>query len=216
MLLLALPAFPRATAAEAVGSGNRSSGDSGTVQLFGIAATGHKFAYVFDRSGSMGGDGRRALAAAKKELLASLDGLERTQQFQLIFYNEQPTHFNPAGQAGRLGFATEENKERARRFIEQRTAGGGTDHERALRLAIDLRPDVIFLLTDADEPRLSSKQLADIRRRAAGIIIHTIEIGAGPDPGGDGFLRRLARENGGQHVYVDVSRTESVEKDPNR
>jgi hypothetical protein len=195
----------RASQSGAVGSGSRSPGDSGTVQLFGIAATGHKFVYVFDRSGSMGGDGRRALAVAKKELLSSLDGLESTQQFQLIFYNESPLHFNPAGQAGRLGFATDENKQRARRFIEQRTAGGGTDHEKAIRLAINLRPDVIFLLTDADEPRLSSKQLEDIRRWAAGIIIHVVEIGPGPDPGGDSFLRRLARENGGRHVYVDAS-----------
>jgi hypothetical protein len=100
ILLLAVPVFPRAIAAEdrpaekktpgrasrggAVGSGNRSPGDSGTVQLFGIAATGHKFVYVVDRSGSMGGDGRRALAAAKKELLASLDGLENTQQLPLV------------------------------------------------------------------------------------------------------------------------------------
>jgi hypothetical protein len=178
----------------------------GTVRLFGLEGKGYKFVYVFDRSGSMGGDGRSCLAAAKAELAASLEGLEKTQQFQIIFYNENPLLFNPAGYSGRLAFATEANKQRALRFMETIAAEDGTDHEKALRAALGLRPDVVFFLTDADEPKLTDQQLADIRRWAAGTIIHTVEFGQGPDSGGDNFLRRLARENGGKHVYVDVTR----------
>ena len=60
-------------------------------QVFGLAAQGNRFAYVFDRSGSMGGPGKNLLHAAKAELLRSLDLLGDLQQFQIIFYNESPT-----------------------------------------------------------------------------------------------------------------------------
>jgi hypothetical protein len=76
-------------------------------------------------------------------------------------------------------------------------------------LAIRLQPDVIFFLTDADEPRLSPRQLADIHRRAAGIVINAIEFGFGPETTADNFIKRLARKNGGQYSYVDISRIQS-------
>lgn len=187
------------------GGFGRQPGPAGTASLFGIRSAGHKFVYVFDRSGSMGGVGKTALAFAKTHLIASIQGLEKTQQFQIIFYNERPTIFNPAGQPGRLSFATEENKARAIGFIQSITAEGGTQHDAALLLAIQLRPDVIFFLTDADEPRLSDGKLEQIHQRANGIVIHAIEFGRGPHPGGENFLSRIARQNGGQYVYIDIT-----------
>jgi hypothetical protein len=41
--------------------------------------------------------------------------------------------------------------------------------------------------------------------------INTIEFGAGPNPGGRNFLVRLAEENRGQYVYVDVTRLPSAD-----
>jgi len=152
----------------------------------------------------MGGSGRNALRLVKTELLASLDRLDSVHQFQIIFYNERPLIFNPTGVPGRLAFATEQNKQRARRFIESIVADGGTEHEQALRLAIKMRPDVIFFLSDGDEPRLTRQQLDTIRRLAAGITICTIEFGSGPKPAGKSFLQLLAEENGGQYAYVDI------------
>lgn len=181
-------------------------GGKARVQLFGITGEGHKFVYVFDRSDSMNWFERRPLRAAKAELLASLDGLGETHQFQIIFYNHEPLVFNPAGQPFRLAFGTEENKARARRFVESVTASGGTRHMEAVLLALNLQPDVIFLLTDADDPQLSDAQVAAIVRRAGGTTIHTIEFGYGPQKRPDNFLVRLARLTGGQHVYVDISR----------
>ncbi|MBN2022001.1 MAG: hypothetical protein JW809_04340 [Pirellulales bacterium] len=188
--------------------GRRGSGKPGgaRVSVFGAVGEGHKFVYVFDRSGSMGGVGRTALEAAKAELLSSLDSLESTHQFQIVFYNERPWAFNPSGQAGRLAFGTDRNKELARRFTAGVTADGATRHEEALLLAIRMRPDVIFFLTDADEPRLSPRQLDKIVRQAGGIQINTIEFSFGPRQDPDNFLVRLARACGGQHAYVDVSR----------
>jgi len=174
--------------------------------LFGIVGEGYKFVYCFDRSGSMGGSGRNALRAVKAELLASLDRLDTVHQFQIIFYNERPVIFNPSGMPGRLAFANQQNKDRARRFVDSIVSDGGTEHEDALRLAIRMRPDVIFFLTDGDDPKLTRDQLNTIQRLAAGIIIHAIEFGPGKKPEGKSFLEVLAGENGGQYAYVDLSR----------
>ena len=181
-------------------------GGKGRTVLFGLVGEGYKFVYVIDRSGSMGGDGRQALRKAKAELIRSIKQLDKVHQFQLVFYNERPVVFNPTGSSGRLAFATDENKERAIRFLDTIAADGGTAHEDALRVAIRLRPDVIFFLTDADDPKLTSAQLAKIRRLAAGIRINAVEFGPGPKPAGRSFLADLAGQNGGKYVYVDVSK----------
>jgi hypothetical protein len=195
-----------------VGVGEGPGGGKARTTVFGVPGEGYKFVYVFDRSGSMGGSGRNALVAAKAELLASLVNLQPTHQFQIIFYNENPTVFNPSGRPGHLAFATEQNKERARRFLGTIVADDGTDHMKALERAIAMRPDVIFLLTDADEPKLGPGDLAKIQRMAGGISINTIEFGYGPASGEDNFLVQLARQNGGRHGYVDISQIFPGEK----
>ncbi len=180
-------------------------GGKARTSLFGVVGEGYKFVYVFDRSGSMGGSGRNSLRAVKAEMLQSLKNLDTVHQFQIIFYNQRPAIFNPTGTPGRLAFATEQNKERAIRFIESIAAEGGTAHEEALKLAIRLQPDVIFFLTDADDPKLTPAQLAKIRHMAAGIVVNAIEFGPGPKPAQASFLAELARQNGGGYAYVDVS-----------
>jgi hypothetical protein len=93
-----------------------------------------------------------------------------------------------------------------KKFVRGITARGGTEHENALLLAVRLRPDVIFFLTDAEEPRMSPAQLAKIHRLAAGITINTIEFGFGPQANSNSWIARLAKQNGGQHVYGDITK----------
>jgi hypothetical protein len=195
-----------ALSAEPKGKIDFSPGEKNKVSLFGIEGEGSKFVFVLDRSGSMGGPSGKALAAAKAELIASLEGIDSVQQFQLIFYNEHPRVFNPTGQPGRLAFGTDQNKRQARRFIESITSEGGTAHDEALVKAIRLGPDVVFLLTDADEPKLTDRDLERIDRLGPGITIHTIEFGTGPQREANNFLVRLAKQSGGRHTYVDVSK----------
>ncbi len=177
-------------------------GGKAAVNVFGTQGVGNKFVYVFDRSLSMGDSGRSPLEAAKGEMIRSLDSLGDMHQFQIIFYNEKPFPWND----GKLAFGTEQNKERARRFIGSITAFGRTEHEDALKLAIKMHPDVIFFLTDANEPQLSGRQLYEIGRRAAGIQINAIEFGIGPKQSGNNFLVKLARQNGGQYKYHDITK----------
>ena len=174
--------------------------------MFGVVGEGYKFVYVFDRSGSMGGDGRSALRLVKAQLIESLKPLDTVHQFQIIYYNHRPVLFNPSGTANRLAFANDENKERVGRLLETIKAEGGTDHESAIRLAIRLEPDVIFLLTDGDDPKLTLGQLKRLERLAAGILINTIELGPGPRREKSSWLSELARRTGGGYAYVDVSK----------
>lgn len=182
----------------------RHSEGKAQTSMFGLVAEGYKFVYLLDRSGSMGGSGRIALKAVKAELEQSLETLDSIHQFQIIFYNERPVVFNPSGTPGKLAFATDANKERAIRFINSITPDGGTRHDDALKKALQLRPDVIFFLTDGDEPQLSQAQIDEISRRAAGITIHTIEFGMGPKPEEKSFLAKLAESARGQYTYIDL------------
>lgn len=174
--------------------------------LFGVESQGNNFAYVFDRSGSMGEPDSKPLRAAKAELLRSLEALGDLQQFQIIFYNERPVLMQLAAQPGRLVLATKENKALAADHLAHISAGGGTGHEEALSAALRFHPDVLYFLTDADEPPLTGDQLARLRRLNDGLTkIHTIEFGRGPKESADrNFIEQLAKENGGEYRYVDV------------
>ena len=177
----------------------------GRTKVYGLNGEGFKFVYVFDRSGSMGGSGNKALNAAKRELLRSLADLGDTHQFQIIFYNEEPSIMKLSGLAN-LMFATPQNKREAERFVGSISADGATQHEPAMMMGLKLSPDVIFFLTDADQPELSPGQLERIKRLNGGrAVINTIEFGLGPKIRKYNFLDRVAEENNGSSVYVDIS-----------
>jgi len=181
----------------------RQSSQSGETQVFGLSGKGSRFVYVFDRSLSMQG---QPLAAAKRELLTSLSHLERVHQFQIVFYNESPKlmRLSP-DQPAQMIFADEDGLKGAASFVNNMSAAGGTNHIDALKLALRLGPDVIFFLTDADDPVISPKELEQIQRANGGSIIHVIEFKPGPDQHKGDFLRNLAEQNRGQFKYVDTA-----------
>lgn len=170
--------------------------------VYGIVGEGQSFVYVFDRSASMEGG---PLQSAKTQLIKSLQSLGETHRFNVIFYNQEPTPMRIAGLAGGLTFATQQNKELAARFISAIPADGATQHERPLMMALSLDPDVIFFLTDADQPGLSEAQLQNIKRRNQRAVINTIEFGLGPKVGGENFLSRIATDSGGKYLYIDIT-----------
>jgi len=186
-----------------------SPGEKAHVSLFGVKAEGSKFVYVLDRSGSTEG---KLLAAAKAEILASIGRIDDVHQFQLVVYNERPKAFNPAGPNSQLAFGTDANRAEVKKFLSTFAADGGTDHMAALSLAIRMRPDVIFLLTDGDKPIVTSQELARIDRIGPGIIIHTIQFGQGPNRDANGWMGKLARQSGGEYRYVDTTKLEAESK----
>lgn len=173
-------------------------------KLFGIEAEGAKFVYVFDRSASMSIARGKPLAAAKKELIASLTPLERVHQFYLIFYNQEVRAFQPGGDSGKLIFATDANKQAAERYINGIQPEGATDHYAALSIALKMRPDVIFLLTDGDaKDDLTEAELAQLaKQNGAATKIHVIQFTADLPTGAN--LRTLAKDNGGEFKSVSL------------
>jgi len=190
------------------GGGTYGTGGSAT-DIFGVAGRGSKIIYVFDRSASMGDYGGRPLAMVKQQLVRSLSHLSETTRFQMIFYNERPTVFNPdAPNQPRMMYGDQQSKRLAENFIDSISAAGGTQHWDALRMAINMRPDAIFFLTDGTAEPLTAAQLQKIQLECdeAGISINVIEFGSGAQRSKPSFLRRLATNNGGQYGYVDVTR----------
>ena len=149
----------------------------------------------------------RPLAAAKKQLLESLQSLESVHQFHIIFFNTKTQSFDITGGGHRIAFASDRNKKLAGNFVGGITADGGTDRMYALREALNFAPDVIFFLTDADDA-MSPSEMAELARanRRVQASICVIEFGKNPAPTPNNFLARLAHDNGGQYGYVDTTK----------
>ena len=147
------------------------------------------------------------LAAAKQQLIASLDALSSVHQFQVIFFNHQVQAWDLTGGQRRIPFASDANKALAIEFIQHVTADGATERMAPLLRAISLNPDAIFFLTDADD-RMSPLEQADVIQRALrdGTEITCIEFGDGPRRQSQNFLTAIAAETGGDYVYVDVTK----------
>lgn len=171
--------------------------------IFGLEAKGNRFVYVFDRSASMAEPDGRPLAAAKLELIRSIDELGDVQQLYVIFYNDRLHVFSPAGSRGRLVFATEENRRAARRFVEGVRADGGTRHAEALAAAFRLAPDVVFLLTDADaKDDLTDGELERLSRLGSGSRCMVVQFG--DESGRSPRLAELAARCGGAYRILNL------------
>ncbi len=146
------------------------------------------------------------LRRAKEELLASLSDLTDRQQFYIIFYNHEPKLFDPGAAKNQLVFATDANKGRAKQFVSSIGADGGTDHMAALTIALRRHPDVIFLLTDGEaEDDPTPEDLKRLERLNSGeASINVIQFAAAPRP--NSALIKLAEENRGKHVVVDIAK----------
>jgi hypothetical protein len=174
------------------------------VSVFGVEGTGNKFLYVFDRSSSMEG---APLAAAKRQLVESLNSLDTVHQFHIIFFNHRLRMFDVTSGGRRIAFASERNKKLAANFIGGMTADGGTDRFTALKQALAFRPDVIFFLTDADDP-MSTSEMADLEQvySRSGTAICVIEFGRTPTAPQKNFLTELAGQSGGKYGYVNTAK----------
>ncbi|MCL6473929.1 MAG: VWA domain-containing protein [Firmicutes bacterium] len=89
--------------------------------------------FVFDRTGSMGGD---KIKQAKEALAYCVRNLQPEDRFNVILFNEQPQKLFDG-----LVPVTRENVEKAVREVEALTAQGGTNIADALREALRLFPN---------------------------------------------------------------------------
>ncbi len=158
--------------------------------FFGIRARGQFFVYVVDQSGSMIDDDR--LTRAKIELRRSVFALQPPQRFEVLFYNDEAT---PMPGGPQLRPADQRTKEQLTSWLHLIGPDGGTEPRSAVALALALRPDAVFLLSDGDFPKGTVEAIA--RANSRKIPIHCVDIAGGL--AGD-HLQRIARDSGGQYA----------------
>ncbi|KKM44818.1 hypothetical protein LCGC14_1561480 [marine sediment metagenome] len=160
--------------------------------FYGIpSGSARKIVYVVDRSTSMTNE----LGAVKRELKRAISTLTEGKSFHVIFYDSgPPTEMPPRG----LVQATSERKQAAYAFINRIAAGGGTEPAPALDRALDLKPDVIYLLSDGQFPESAVARITG-RNAGKGTAINTICF---QNRSGETLLRKLAASNSGTYVFV--------------
>jgi hypothetical protein len=169
--------------------------------FFGAEARARSFAFVIDRSGSMAF--QDALTVAKDEMMRSLRRLPAEARFAVVFYNHVPKRIEVGGSEN-LVPATESNKAQVEKQLDRLLPEGGTDHMEALRIAMAMKPEVIFFLTDAD--LMTYSDVNKLVQDELDVRIQTIHFSPGYDLPGQSPLKKLAVATGGSYRHIDVNK----------
>ncbi len=182
-------------AGQATGSGTLGGGTAGT-SFFGISASGTRFAYIVDISGSMG-QGRK-LWVAMRELSGSIAGLPDYTYFYIVLFSS--ASIVPPMQRGwtRARPATLTHFIRWLRDVDP---GGGTQPKSSFAkvFALDPVPDVIYFMTDGEISGFTADEVAQMNKQGKRTVINTIAFG---DPASQDLLRDIARQSGGVYRFV--------------
>jgi len=184
-----------------VGSSIEDAGQAAT--FYGIQAKGKNFVFVVDRSGSMGGV---PWEEARAELLRAVNSLTPDQTFFVILFNHQSQPMlELKGRKAKLKKPTESNLNQFFGWLDRQFPGGGTMPKDSMKLALRLKPDAIFLLSDGilrDDTYQYLQRRNKPNFRSTGrqqIVIHTIAF---KDFAGATLLQQIALENGGVFKFV--------------
>ncbi|MEM7681586.1 MAG: hypothetical protein AAF288_06500 [Planctomycetota bacterium] len=194
-----------------------------TVQFFGAEAQARKIVFVVDASGSMAD----TLDFVLKELIRSVNDLEPSQEFTVIFFSGRVRNGQAASvlqePPGRKGLgsharASSQRKGQVEAWVEPEArniqpARRG-DPAAAIQQALAYRPDMVILLSDnitgSGQYERNQQDLLNAVRQANGPIgasIHTLQF-LYPDTlvqaGGRGTLELLAEQNGGSYRFVSA------------
>ena len=190
MLSSSLRAVLPLTAMDPTGPSTGARYPPGARPRFSASARGQFFIYVVDCSGSMIDDDR--MPRATIELRRSVFGLREPQRFEVIFYNHESIPM-PGGPIPRS--ADQQGKEQLRSFLRLIEPDGGTDPRPAVKHALSLRPDAVFLLSDGAFPDGTVDEVTRLNKHK--IPIHCVDLTGGL--AGD-HLKRIAEANNGQYA----------------
>lgn len=175
------------------GAGGGKGRGSGT-GLFSGGADARSFAYVVDASGSMNG-GRMRLVL--HELARSVGALKDEQQFFVVFFSDRTFPMMWPKVERKLVAANSVNRNRILHWAFTVRPDGGTDPRGALKTALDLEPDVVYLLTDGQIPESTLRVVKRSRRGTT--IVNTICVGNDAETE---IMHEIAQISGGE--FVDV------------
>ncbi len=181
-------------------------GGGGGASFFGVEATGTRFAYIVDVSGSMGarmGSGTR-LEILQKELNESIEGLLEAASFLIVAFSSDAY---PLGARLEWMDATDSGKRWARNLIGKLAPGGSTNPGPAFDLVFKRRPrpDAVYFMTDGEFEEAVADQIAFLNGEDH-IPIHCITFGSLESMELrriEVVMKRIARQSGG--TYTNVS-----------
>lgn len=167
--------------------------------------------YLVDASGSLAD----TLPFVLDELRSSIRKLVPEQRFTVIFFQRNEAIEVPRPHMG-LKKATEETKRAVIDWIDPQAnnivPGGASNPEAALERGLQLRPDLMFIISDnitgqgqyaVDQHQLLSLIGQTKQRRGASTMINTIQF-LYPDP--LGTLKKIAQAHGGKYKFVGPQR----------
>jgi hypothetical protein len=171
--------------------------------VFGAGGNARMIVFLCDATGSM----INKMATLKDELNKAVVGLKPIQSFDIIFYQDVKVEpFQPT-----LVPATPESKRRAGTYLEGVTATGTTDPIPALTKALQLKPQLLYFLTDAADFPDPQALLDTIKKYNPDrkIKINTIlfvENKAEHEKNADseGLMKGIAKDNGGNFRWVEM------------
>jgi len=168
---------------------------AGGASFFGIEATGNRFAYIVDVSGSMDVAGK--LQSLQGELNRSLTGLAETSSFFVSLFS---TGADPLGGEVKWTDATDRGKATARAHITHIAARGGTNPLPGFQMVFSLRPrpDAIYFMTDGQFPEEAVIEIERLNRSLK-VPIHCITFGSTE---GEAMMRYIAHRSGGTYTHV--------------
>ncbi|MEQ9410975.1 MAG: VWA domain-containing protein [Fuerstiella sp.] len=164
----------------------------GEATFFGLQASGRRFAFVVDCSGSMNGI---PLQRAKDELMTCVNSLPAHVEVLVVFFDDV-AHPAPGGYK-RLGHRRRSDLDQ---WVSQVTVGGGTNVNAGMQHAFDAEevPDAVFLLTDGQFDSGSPAFIRNLNSDGK-VRINTVAL---VSPSGEALLRQIAEENNGDYRFV--------------
>ncbi len=168
--------------------------------FFGIKGQGKKFCFVVDNSKSMNGTRFRA---ALGELMYSIEKLQPDQVFYVVFFSDgaYPLFFPNIAPA--MIPATAQNKAKFRAWLQFVEMGPATFGSAAMKIALDLDPEIVFLLGDGDFQDDTVREV--LRRASAKTRIHTIGLDIAPRSRADAGFAAIARAFYGTYRNVRLT-----------
>jgi hypothetical protein len=179
------------------------SGDTGA--FFGVPAKGKKFVFVVDNSQSMGGrlagSKRTKFERAIDELLESVEALGKGKTFYVVFFASKPTRLFDPEPAKELISANSDNYYKLFYWLKTVELVRQTKGQEAMQVALDLKPDAIFVLGDGAFTDRVVDNLPAMNKNK--IPIHTLLFSSGKKGDkGEEAMRRIATEHNGTFTRV--------------
>lgn len=174
--------------------------------FFGAEAYGNRFVFVIDSSGSMRGPRWDALYA---ELMRAIQSLSEDQEFFIISFDSSAhPMFGEPPPKGKFLHPDQKSIERVSSWLRSIQLGHQTFPSGAVGIAMALKPDAVFLLSDGE---INDSTVQDLRvwnrvqdedgNPKPHFPIHTVLLHSQI---GFATLERIAQENGGTFTPVSA------------